>query len=204
MDNQIRQEMLHRVIIQPSFLKSLIKYELEYDLDYDFYKVAVIRNINCYYFIPDEYKELEEIVNIVLYNASTTYLDFPYNKLKIYNNDQKNAIERIYLIKCYINFYKIIYGEDRIFEDELLFRFITLDNPIFTDINNPLESLDEDEKEYIMYRYGLKDGIIKSIPSTSKHFHRGNNKIYELEKSSMKKLKKYIKENSNRFGLKIR
>ena len=93
MDNQIRQEMLHRVIIQPSFLKSLIKYELEYDLDYDFYKVAVIRNINCYYFIPDEYKELEEIVNIVLYNASTTYLDFPYNKLKIYNNDQKMQLK---------------------------------------------------------------------------------------------------------------
>lgn len=200
MDKKIRYELLKMILIQPSLL---VKMKNKYFFDLNFYKMAVSMNIDVYLYLPDEYKNNdnynEEFIDIVLRHASTNHLDFPYKDLKFYNHRQKLEIYRIKSIICYIKLYKIIYGVDRKFGEELLFSSITDNNTIFTNIKEPLMSLSDEERNYIIYKYGLIDGKVKTKDNIMKYYHFGYDHVCELDKIAMRKLDRYARENKYRL-----
>ena len=201
MDSKLKDELLCRVKVQPKFLKSINK---KFKLDFDFFKKAVSYNIESFIYIPDEYKEDLEIVNIVLSNSSTLNTSFPFDKLKISTKEQKKKLENIKRILCYLNLYKIIYGNELIFETELLFERISENNKLYLYVQSILECLDELERDYIIYRYGLIDGCLKSINQTTNKFNLSYNKMRELEINSIKKMQNYIKKCRKSGGLWIK
>lgn len=200
MDRELRNEILQRVKVQPNLISRLSR---KYHFDLEFYKLALAFNIDVYMFMPDEYKNDKDVIDIIIRNASTSNLNFPYGSLKFHNTDQKLALIKIRSIICYINLYKIIYDEERIFENELFLNSFSDNNALIRDINEPLNCLTDEEKNYIKYRYGLIDGKWKSLKTVSedlKSFGYGFSKVYYLESESLNKLKKYIKKNGYRLG----
>ena len=192
MNKTIRKEILQAIKIHPNLIESFSK---EYYLDLDFYRVAISLNINVYFFLPVEYQQDKIIIDTIIQNSSTNYLKFPYSALKIHDKKQKLELLKINSIICFINFYKIIYGVDREFESEIFFKYIADNDKIYNDINEPLKCLNELERNYIIYRYGLVDGKVKSLECVMNYYHFDYNKICELESNSITKLRQFVKEN---------
>ena len=199
MDKELKQEILLRVKLQPSILKKLSK---RYNFDISFYRDAVSYNLYSFLYIPDEYKKDLEVTNIVLRKASTSYLDFPYNQLTIYNDEQKFLFNKINIILCFMNFYKLVYGKERKFEEEYLLSLISDENAIFTSIYSLLNLLDDYEREYIMCRYGLSDGKAKSISDTKEILNITTWKVLVMDNSSLEKIDKYINGSKDKEKIK--
>ena len=194
MNNKLKEELLYRVKLEPKFLH---KINGKYKLDIEFYRNAVSYNIDSFNYIPDKYKEDIEIVNIILKTASTSNLKFPYNSLKISNNDQMKDLVKIKSIICYLKIYKMIYDDDIKFDREVVFSLMSENHPIISNIDCVLNCLNEVERNYIIFRYGLIDGCIKTVKEVQKFLGISYIKLCQLDKDSFAKMKKYVSSYGN-------
>lgn len=194
MNNELKEELLYRIKVEPKFLRRI---RGKYKLDIEFYKKAVSYNIDSFIYIPDEYKEDIELVNIILKTASTSYLKFPYNKLKISNDNQMKDLVKIKSIICYLKLYKMIYDEDMKFDHEVIFSMMSENHPLILNIDCILNCLNEVERNYIIFRYGLLDGCIKTVKDVQDSLGISYIKMCELDRDSFIEMKKYVSSYGN-------
>lgn len=189
MDFKIKQELLMRIKEEPKFLK---KVEKRFDLDLDFYRAAVSYNLDCYDFIPLEYQNDDIIIDILLNNASTSHLSFNYNKIVPNNFEQMKKLKNIKINFCYLALYKTILGNGMEINDEIFISSIDSNNRLIFQINDILNCLSDDEKKYIIYRFGLNDGSPKCISICAKRFNTNKSKIIKLDNNIILKIKNII------------
>lgn len=192
MDEKIKREFLVAIKEEPKFLRRVSKrYSKEYNLDLDFYRTAVAYNLDCYEYIPEEYKNDEVIIDILINQASNKHLNINYNKINPNNDDQKEKIKIININISYLYLYQIIFGHDKVFYKEV--NLSSLDNnSVVEQLDYVLGCLDNYDKEFITYKFGLEDGIYKSIPATAKYFKLSKLRTDNYLNSIIYKIRKII------------
>ncbi len=196
MDEKIKYEILVAIKGEPKFLKRISK---RYNFDLDFYRIAVSYNLDCYEYIPDEYKNDETIIDIIINQASNEHLSLKYNKIIPNSEEQKEKIKLININICYLYLYKIIFGHDKVFYKEVKLNTMD-DNSVIEQLNYVLSCLNKYEKDFIEYRFGLNDGIFKSIPATARYFKISNLRTDNYINNIIFKIRKLI-SNSHLYDL---
>ena len=60
-----------------------------------------------------------------------------------------------------------------------------------------VKELDDREREYLSYRFGLEDGVHHTRKESAEHFHLKEVRAKQIEKSAMKNIRKHFEPQWN-------
>ena len=191
MDRRLKDDLLQRIKLEPKLLEKASK---KYHLDLDFYREAVSYNIHTFQYVPNEFKCDKKIIDILLQNVSISQLDILYDLLHFSKYVQAEDLKELRIYNCYLFLYKAIYGKEKKIDEKYNLNSIGNNNGLINQINELLIQLDTNEKQFIIYKYGLDDGIIKNKSLLEEQFKNMN--LHKYENDILRKIRKNIYNSS--------
>ncbi len=149
-----------RIQNKPLLFGSYIK---RFDNSIRFCKGVISFDNNLFFYLPKDLQSNSELIDIVLNNASTMNINFPFDKLSITDEIQLNKLKMVYIIKAYIRFYEDLYGLSDHNIKQFYFKDEEIVNSLFLHINGLLDCLPDLDSDFLKFKYGLIDGEKKVL-----------------------------------------